>query len=188
MDNFRRSNLTVIHGGSRAGPLFRMIQISISGLEVWRRAIITHEYTMAELHRLIQVSMGWKGQLPYRFYCETAEGEKDYLSDAIKLGDIDFRGKKEIIYEYGSKWLIKIMIMSSYQPTNDDAARFVAGDGAAPPEHLDGPRHFNKLIYYLETGAHAEKQSAQNELGLDFVPGQFDLDDINRTLHAVLLN
>jgi hypothetical protein len=186
MDNFRRSNLTVIHGGSKTGPLFRMIQISISGLDVWRRAIITHEYTMAELHNLIQISMGWKGQLDYHFYCETSEGGKDYLRDTIKLGDIDFHGKKEINYEYGTKWLIRIMIMSSYQPANNEAARFVAGDGAAPPEHLDGPRHFNKLVYYLETGGHAEKQDAQSELGPDFVPGQFDLDQLNRNLQNTL--
>jgi len=188
MDNFRRSNLTVIHGGRNTGPLFRMIQISISGLDVWRRAIITHEYTMAELHKLIQISMGWKGHLSFRFYCETPEGDKEYLRDTIKLGDIDFRGKKEIIYEYGTKWLIKIMIMSSYQPANDEAARFVAGDGAAPPEQIDGPRHFNKLIYYLEIGGDNEKQSAQNELGLDFVSGQFDLDQINRNLQAASLS
>jgi len=140
---------------------------------------------MAELHRLIQISMSWKGQLQYRFYCETTEGDKDYLSDTIKLGDINFHGKKEIVYEYGTKWIIKVMIMSSYQPTNDEAARFVAGDGAAPPEHLDGPRHFNKLVYFLETGGHTEKQSAQSELGLDFVSGQFDLDQLNKNLHAV---
>jgi len=130
--------------------------------------------------------MGWKGNLGFRFYCETAEGEKDYLRNNVKLGDIDFRGKKEIICEYGEKWIINVMIMSSYQPANDEAARFVAGDGAAPPEQLDGPRHFNKLVYFLETGNLAEKQSAQGELGFDFVPGQFDLDQLNRNLQAEL--
>ncbi|MCL2810070.1 MAG: hypothetical protein FWD24_08440, partial [Treponema sp.] len=58
MDNFRRSNLTVIHGGSGSGhlqgQLWRMIQIGITGLDVWRRAIISHECTMEELHKLIQ--------------------------------------------------------------------------------------------------------------------------------------
>jgi hypothetical protein len=187
MDNFRRSNLTVIHGGKNTGPLFRMIQISISGLDVWRRAIVTHEYTMTELHKLIQISMGWKGKLRFRFYCETPEGGKEYLHDTIKLGDIDFHGKKEIIYEYGPKWVIKIMIMSSYQPANDEAARFVAGDSAAPPEQLDGPRHFSKLVYSLEIGGNTEKQSAQSELGVDFVPGQFDLEKLNRDLQTALL-
>ncbi|MDR2942360.1 MAG: plasmid pRiA4b ORF-3 family protein [Treponema sp.] len=187
MDNFRRSNLTVIHGGKNNGPLFRMIQISISGLDVWRRAIIAHEYTMTELHKLIQISMDWKGKHNFRFYYETPEGGKEYLSGMVKLGDIDFHGKKEIFYEYGTKWIINIMIMSSYQPANSEAARFVAGDGAAPPEQLEGPRHFNKLLCFLETGGHAEKQSAQEELGSDFVPDQFDLDRLNRNLNDAAL-
>ena len=186
MDNFRRSNLTLIHGGKSSsdfkGQFWRMIQISITGLEVWRRAIISHDSAMEELHLLIQIGMKWKSELRFRFYCETPEGGKEYLHDKIKLGDIDFRGKKELIYEYGSKWNVKIIIMSSYQPAKNEVTRFVAGDGAAPPEHVDGPRHFRRLLSSLELGSSAEKQSAQRELGTDFTPGVFDLDKMNQSL------
>ena len=184
MDNYRRSNLTVIHGGN-SGQLWRMIQISITGVDVWRRAIISHECTMEELHRLIQVGMNWKGGLRFRFYCETPDGGKEYLHDKIKLGEINFHGKKELVYEYGSKWNVSIIIMSSYQPEKDDLTRFVAGDGEAPPEHIDGPRHFRRLLACLETGGNAEKISAKRELGPDF-SGSFDLDKMNRSLRATL--
>jgi len=186
MDNFRRSNLTVIHGGKNSGQLWRMIQISISGLDIWRRAIISHECTLGELHQLIRISMNWEGNLRFRFYCEMPDGGKQYLHDKMKLGDIDFQGKKELMYEYGPKWNINIIIMSSYQPAKDDITRFVAGDGAAPPETISGPRHFNRIIAFLETGSNAEKQSALRELGADFVPGFFDLEKANRNLRAVL--
>jgi len=184
MDNFRRSNLTVIHGGKTSGQLWRMIQLSISGLELWRRAIISHDCTMEELHQLIRVGMGWKGSLRFRFYCENADGGKDYLHDKVKLSDIDFRGKKELGYEYGSKWNVNIIIMSSFQPAKDEKTRFIAGEGAAPPEHIEGPRHFRKLLVYFETGGNTEKQSAQRELGAEFT-GTFDLDKTNRNLRAV---
>jgi hypothetical protein len=185
MDNFRRSNLTVIHGGKASGQLWWMIQISISSLDVWRRAIISHEFTMEELHRLIQVSMNWNDSLRFRFYCETPDGGKQYLHDSVKLGDIDFQGKKEIVYEYGPKWIIRIIIMSSYQPAKDEFPRFVAGDGAAPPELIDGPRHFNKLINSIETTGSNDKQFAVHELGADFIPGVFDLDQVNKKLRAI---
>jgi hypothetical protein len=188
MDNFRRSNLTVIHGGKNSGQLWRMIQISIISLDVWRRAIISHECTMEELHRLIQIGMDWKGKLRFRFYCETPDGGRQYLHDKIKLGDIDFRGKKELIYEYGPKWNIKVIIMSSYQPAKDEVTRFVAGDGAAPPETVDGPRQFSKILASLEAGGNVEKQSAQRELGSDFVPGVFDLEKANRSLRDSTLS
>jgi hypothetical protein len=192
MDNYRRSNLTIIHGGKDAGnsslgkQVWRMIQISISGLDVWRRAIISHEYTMEELHKLIQAGMNWKSTMRFRFYCEDQD-QKEYLHDKIKLGDINFRGKKELIYEYGSKWNVKIIIMSSYQPAKNEVCRFIAGEGVAPPEEIDGPRHFRRLLENYETGGSGEKFSAQRELGADFF-GSFDLDKANRNLRAVFPN
>ena len=185
MDNFRRSSLTVIHGGKTSGQLWRMIQISISSLDVWRRAIVTHECTIEELNKLILVSMSWSGSLRSRFYCETPDGGKEYLHDKIKLGDIDFRGKKELIYEYGSKWTVKIIILSSYQPAKNDVIRFVTGSGAAPPEHIEGPRHFRKLLNSIEAGGNSEKQSARRELGKDYSYDIFDIDKLNRNLRAV---
>jgi hypothetical protein len=188
MDNFRRSNLTVIHGGKATGQLWRMVQISITGLDVWRRALISHECSLNELHRLIQIGMNWEGNLRFRFYCETSNGGKQYLHDKMKLGDVDFHGKRELIYEYGPKWNVKVIIMSSYQPANDEVTRFVAGDGAAPPEAVGGPRRFNKILVSLETGGNTERQSAIRELGPDFIPGVFDLDKINKNLRSAYLN
>jgi len=182
MDNFRRSNLTVIHGGKSSGQLWRMIQISIISLDVWRRAIVSHDCTMEELHNIIQISMDWKNTFRFRFYCEAPDGGKQYLHDKLKLGDIDFHGRKELIYEYGPKWNIKIIIMSSYQPVNDEVTRFVAGDGVAPPEEVAGPRQLGKIISMMETGDSTEKQSAMRELGAEFVSGTFDLEKINRNL------
>ena len=188
MDNFRRSSLTLIHGGDVAGPLLWTIQISISGLDIWRRAIVSHECTMEELHKIIQISMDWKGTLCFRFYLETSDGGKQYLHDTIKLGDIDFHGKKEIIYEYGPKWIIRIIIMSSYQGAEQnikDATRFTAGTGSAPPEQVEGPRQFGRLLASLETTGR-EKQFALTELGADFNPNVFDLDKANRSLRDFL--
>jgi len=189
MDNYRRSNLTLIHGGQTSehpqDQFWRMIQISISGLEVWRRAIISHECTMEELHRLIQIGMNWNGALRFRFYCDTPDGNKEYLHDKVKLCDIDFHGKKELVYEYGPKWNVKIILMSSYQPANNEVTRFVAGDGTAPPEHVDGPRHFRRLLSSLEIGSNLDKQAAHHELGAEFVPGIFDLEKMNKKLEEI---
>ncbi|MCL2209759.1 MAG: plasmid pRiA4b ORF-3 family protein [Treponema sp.] len=185
MDNFRKSNLTVIHGGRNSGQLWRMIQISISGLDIWRRAIVSHECKMEELHKIIQTAMGWTGSLRFRFYCEKPDGGKEYVHDKVKLGDVDFRGRKELVYEYGLNWNVKIIIMASYEPAKFEETRFIAGEGASPPEKIEGPRHFKKLLDLYETENNKEKQSARQELGQEFT-GAFDLDTINRNLRAVI--
>jgi len=184
MDNFRRSNLTVIHGGKTTGQLWRMIQIGITGLDVWRRGIISHDCTLEMLHKLIQIGMGWSSKSRFRFYCETLEGNKEYLHDKIKLGDIDFPCKKELVYEY-AKWTVKIIIMSLYQPANNEVTRFLTGEGTAPPEQIDGVRHFKRLVGSLEMGGSSEKQIARKELGIEYVSGAFDLEKINRDLREV---
>jgi hypothetical protein len=141
---------------------------------------------MTELHKIIQISMNWKGLLRFRFYCEAPNGERQYLHNTVKLGDIDFCGKKEIVYEYGSKWLVRVLIMSSCQSAKDEFPRFAAGEGAPPPEQVEGPRHFHKLLAALETAGNKERQFALHELGTDFNPGTFELDKLNRIIREEL--
>ncbi|MDR0487226.1 MAG: plasmid pRiA4b ORF-3 family protein [Treponema sp.] len=186
MDNFRRSNLTVLHGPGTVGQLWQIIQISISGLDVWRRAIISHKCTVEELHFLIQIGMGWKNSYNHRFYRESSDSGRQYLHERMKINDIDFHGKKELTYEYGTKWIVKIMVMSSFEPAIDETMRYVAGEGASPPEMLDGPRQFSKIMAAFENGGNAEKQAALRELGVDFTP-DFDMDKCNRNLGAAHL-
>ncbi|MDR0444086.1 MAG: plasmid pRiA4b ORF-3 family protein [Treponema sp.] len=182
MDNFRRSNLTVIHGGRSSGQLWRIIQISISGLNVWRRAVIPNDCFLDELHRIIQTGMNWKNVYRYSFYTESSEGDRQHFHEKTKISDIDFRGKKELIYEYGVNWIVKVMIMSSYQPVKDENVRFVTGEGAAPPETIGGPRQFGKILSSMETGSSEE---AQRELGIFMETAAFDLEKCNRNLRAL---
>jgi hypothetical protein len=184
MDNFRRSNLTVIRGGS-SEKFWRVIQMSVSGTDVWRRAVISPDCAMEELHILIQICMDWKNNCRYRFFREGDAGEKQYLHEKIKVNDVQFQGKKELVYEYGAKWTVKIIIMSAFQPAKDEAMRCVAGDGAAPPETVAGPLRFRKILYALESGNIMEKQAALHELGNEFVPGLFDLEKCNKNLRAM---
>ncbi|MCL2186488.1 MAG: plasmid pRiA4b ORF-3 family protein [Treponema sp.] len=193
MDNFRRSNLTIIHGGKTSDRLWQMIQISITGIDVWRRAIIPHDLNMKELHQFICIGMDWSGDLRFRFYCETSDGGKEYLHDNIQLGDIDFQGKKEIIYEY-AKWTVKIIVMSSYQGEENDKPRYVTGEGNSPSENLEGPRHYKRLhdknpqgFFY---GGITSIETSQHELGsnfnqTEFAAGVFDLEKINNKLSTL---
>jgi hypothetical protein len=182
MDNFRRSSFTVIHGGKTGGQIWRMIQIGIGGLDIWRRAIVSQGCSLEELHKVIQIGFNWKNVMRFRFYTEDIEGGREYLHNKVKLDDIDFQGKKELTYEYGANWTVKIIIMSSYQPAKDEEIRFVAGEGAAPPEDVEGPRSFRKLVYSIEAGHNTERQSAISILGDKFTLSLFELDKTNKKL------
>ena len=185
MHNFRRNNLLVIRGGKDAAAegTWRVIQISVSGADVWRRVLIPGSCTLEELHRLIQICLDWKNSYRYRFLCAGAGGgETKELDSKMKIITIWDQGITELLYEYGVKWTVKVILLSPYQPERDEAIRCVAGAGAPPPEEVAGPLRFRRIVSTLETGSDMEKRAALHELGADFIPGFFDMEHCNRNI------
>jgi len=103
----------------------------------------------------------------------------------MRIDNAGSQGITELMYEYGTKWTIKVIVMSSYQPAKGESVRYVAGAGAAPPETIDGPLRFRRILGALENGSDTEKQAALHDLGPDFVPGHFDMEKCNRNLGSI---
>jgi hypothetical protein len=108
-----------------------------------------------------------------------------YLRTTIKQLEAD--SVVELIYEYGAKWNVRIMILSRQDAPSARSVRCVAGAGAAPPEFVAGPVKFRRLLYSLESGNEIERQNARREVGPDFIPGEFDLEACNRLLGSLIL-
>jgi hypothetical protein len=188
MDNFRRNNLLVVHSGKDLAleNSWWIIQISLSGTEVWRRAMVPGDCALDELHLLIQTCLDWKNSYRYHFSVESPGGtDRKQLGNKTKLKELCSKGVTELLYEYGTKWSIKVIILSPYQPGKSEFIRCAAGAGAAPPEVIGGPLRFRRILSALETGSDMEKQAALHELGPDFVPGLFNMEQCNRNLNAV---
>jgi hypothetical protein len=186
MDNFRRNNLLVVRGGTGKAMegAWWSIQISVSGTDVWRRALIPGDCTMEELHLLIQTCLDWKNSYHYRFSYKSGAEVKD-PDEKTRIRVLCDEGITELLYEYGTNWNIKAIILSSYQPGEHELIRCAAGAGVAPPEVIAGPLRFKKILGALENGSDMEKQAALHELGPDFVPGLFDMERCNKNLCAV---
>jgi hypothetical protein len=210
LDSFRRNKLTVIRAGSSSGNVTEwLIQLSIGGIDVWRRIIVNEDCTLAELHQVIQTVYKWKSSQNYRFKPDKNPGGKNIFPAAPaktiqlqKAGsapketlDLDtsikiLESKKivELLYEYGEKWVVRIMILSRQETPGTKPVRCVAGAGTAPPEIIDGPFRFKRVLSALEGGNAMERLGARRELGADFVQDDFDLDACNQSLSAIFKN
>jgi hypothetical protein len=186
MMNFRRNRLSIVRGGAgeREDRSWRMVQISVGGTEVWRRVIVPESCGLEEFHRIIQASLEWTGVFEHRFSVELSDGTSGgkALDNKQRLGTLITQGLTEIMYEYGAKWTIRIIILSRYAAEKDEHIRCVAGAGAAPPEAVEGPLRFRKILAILEKGGDSEKQAALDELGGNFDPGFFDQEQCSRNL------
>ena len=210
--NFRRNNFTLVQAGDTRDNVFeRLIQISIGSLDVWRRLIIPENYTLEDLHKVIQAGFEWNDTHPYRYSSEknTAavsslqeeektesgspllfivrnnqrENSMEDLSSSIKeMCEIHSSG---LFYEYGSNWNVRIMFLSRHETAGHKPVRCVAGQGNAPPEFIAGPIRFKRVLNALENGSDLDRSYARQELGPNFVPGEFNIDNCNRRLKMV---
>jgi hypothetical protein len=182
LGNFRRNRFSLVKPGAKEGmTVERLLQISIGGTDVWRRLMVSETCCLEDLHFIIQTVMGWKNSQIFLFI---ASGP---LDSKLTLKDLGDRGVRELLYEYGAKWTVKIILLSLYEKSGETRVRCVAGAGAAPPEYIGGPLRFRRAVSALEGGSDSERMDARLELGQDFDPGLFDLDACNRNLNSGLL-
>ena len=188
MNNYRRSNLQLVHAdsGEASGEMWQTVQLSVGGTDVWRRVIVPRSWKLDELHKLIQVCMNWDSSSRHQFYTAgSSDMDRKTLDGRARVREIRDRGISKLEYEYGNKWTVRIIFVSSYQPGSKETVRCVAGEGAAPPEKIGGPLRFRKILASLAGGNELERQTALSEVGQDFVPGVFDKEKCNRNLQSL---
>ncbi|MDR2746212.1 MAG: plasmid pRiA4b ORF-3 family protein [Treponema sp.] len=185
----RRNNLSVVNP-NRDGKFtpWRMIQISIGGTDIWRRITMPEGFRLVDLHAAIQSAFNWTNQLAYRFSIDKpVRGieKAGTLEKNLVIGELSGDGINEMIYEYGPNWTVKVIFLPRYDGGDEETLRCVAGEGAAPPEMMEGPLRFRKSIAALDWGTDTERQIARQELGPGFKPDYFDIDTCNKTLGVI---
>lgn len=122
---------------------------------IWRRILVPSDRSLADLHHILQIVMGWDDSHLHRFLIHgqahgiSREGGLCFRSDPeqIRLSDLHLRLKERFLYEYDFEafWqhqirLEKILPFSSTTtyPT------CIGGARQAPPEWCNGP------LAYLE--------------------------------------
>ena len=183
--NFRRNRFSLVKTFPAETEDW-IIQVSIGGTDVWRRLLLPGNYQLRDLHRIIQNVFGWKNSQIYQF-----SGE-EVLDSQSTIKDLNSRGLVEILYEYGTKWTVKIILLNRNEARNDIRSnmkgethvRCMAGAGAAPPENIGGPLLFKRFVSALNGGNAEERLRAEEELGKNFCPDAFDLGLCNRALSS----
>jgi hypothetical protein len=179
LDNFRKCNIGLWKENKTPEKTsWRLIQISLGGTDIWRRLVLPGSYSLLELASLVRSLFDWEGEEL------SLNMENDKISWDTSLEALSSRGSSEFIFEIGSKWTVKIIILSWYQAKPGERISCVAGAGAPPPRFIDGPLRFRRFISALERGSDRERRLAQSELGRDYDPEGFDIDSCNRVINA----
>jgi Plasmid pRiA4b ORF-3-like protein. len=131
------------------------LHVSLIGVSpmIWRRLLVSGDSTLADLHYILQIAMGWSDDHLNRF---TIHG-KDYgvyhpggicFSDdpsQVRLADFQLREREKFFYEYNfnARWRHQIRVEAvahSEHPLPTPVC--LAGKRAVPPEDCGGPDAF----------------------------------------------
>lgn len=160
---------------------------------IWRRVTVPADFTLAELHGVIQIAMGWMGGHLHGFdagYVTYGELDPDWPDDmedeaGVKLNELLTEEKQKILYTYdfGDDWehaieLEKILTSDTASPK----PKCITGRRACPPEDSGGMYGYYELLEIINDPEHPDYNEMVEWVEEDFDPAFFDIDGVNKRL------
>lgn len=159
---------------------------------IWRQFQVWEDATLAQLHRILQMVMGWENYHLYEFRI----GGRIY-------GDPDLDDEREIInakktrirnvlpgvgaefeyeYDFGDDWQHDLLLEAVMQSGPDTMCpRCLAGERSCPPEDVGGSGGYADYLEALADTDHEEHENMMEWRG-PFDPEAFSIEKVNREL------
>jgi Plasmid pRiA4b ORF-3-like protein len=146
---------------------------------IWRRFLIESDVTLDQLHRVLQILMGWSNSHLHQFMMH-----KRKQAGKAKLEDLINRPGAKLLYEYdlGDGWQHELLLEEILNAEGPFQRCCVAGARHCPPEDCGGPYGFQELLNALNDTSHPEHKFICDWLGEAFDPQEFSVEEVNRRL------
>jgi len=167
----------------------------------WRRVLVKSNISLAKLHRIIQVVMGWHDSHLHEF--ETKDGRRygvpNQETDAfwgegpaneknVKLFQVLSVEKQRLqyTYDFGDSWEHDILLEKILPAeTGQHYPLCTAGKRTTPPEDVGGIPGYETFLEALADPQHEEHETYVDWIGGKFDPQAFDIDGVNAELRRM---
>ena len=164
------------------------VKITLREIEsrIWRRVTVRNNHSLAVLHDIIQIVMGWKdcdlhefeidGQICTARYPELEQWEERKIRNEKRaclrdiLGEEGFRFS--YLYDQGDHWQHNVTVVKVSQVESpEEFERYplcLAGERACPPEDVGGSCGYAEMLDALADPTHEEHESY-----IEWLPARF---------------
>ena len=175
------------------------IKVTLTGAQppIWRRLLIKPDTTFHDLHRIIQLAMGWQASHLHLFQAddgrligdpaEDFDGMMNFLDETtVPVPDVLNREGHQLKYEYdfGDSWEHEVKLEKILP--GDQAGplpRCIKAIRQCPPEDVGGLPGFYDFLEAMDDAAHPEHVAVRDWMGGEwFEPEYVDLGQINEDL------
>ncbi len=159
---------------------------------IWRRILVPADFTLSQLHRVIQAVMDWTDDHLHQFNIAgrvygipDPDGMLQFIDDrTVRLRDLNLTRRNRISYTYdfGDEWVHVLKVEEVSQGDSDDIrALCMAGERSAPPEDVGGVFGYEELLVARSDPSHERHDEAKEWIG-DFDPEYFSIEEANKRL------
>jgi hypothetical protein len=153
---------------------------------IWRRIEVPASSTLAKLHDVIQLAMGWDDSHMHLFEIGATRyghGDNEWDEDELDgadylLGDLGLREGDSFryTYDFGDDWVHVVTVERIRRDVPEkDVPRLIDGARACPPEDCGGVPGYYELIEALADVDHEEHRAMKRWLGRPWHPESFDV-------------
>ena len=171
--------------------------------QIWRRFLIDPTMTLADLHDVVQVVMGWEDCHLHVFVKQkrrfsvpspwddewTPPGmPRDLDAGEFRIGQLLTRAKDWIdyTYDFGDNWKHRITLQKIL-PRNprQRLPACISGKRRCPPEDSGGVGGYYHMLSALQDPKDRDHAHISEWMGEDFDPDEFSVDAVNRRLRRM---
>lgn len=162
---------------------------------IWRRILVPERFTLLQLHRVLQMVLGWHDSHLHEFeiggkrFGEPDPSYPDDLVDehGVRLRSFDLHVGSVIRYQYdfGDNWQHELRLEAIIALVLDSTYPLcIAGARSAPPEDVGGTGGYADFLEAITDPEHEDHDSNLVWAGGKFDPEAFSLADINQRLRG----
>jgi len=162
---------------------------------IWRRIQVWDDSTLSQLHRTLQIVMGWEDYHLHEFligrllYSVPDPDDKMYERKVIderreRLRDVVSQVGTPFVYAYdfGDDWRHDLLLEAILLPETDQQYPCcIAGERRGPPEDVGGPPGYQDYLEAMADPKHEEHKDKLQWRG-PWAPEAFSLADVNKQL------
>jgi len=141
------------------GPVVYQLRVVLRGISplIWRRLLVCGDSTVADLHAILQIALGWSGEHLHRFVIQGRQYGHDGGIDPrrVRLAALGLRVRERFTYEYDftDNWQHDLRVEQALPlAPGQPYPRCVGGRRAAPPEECGGPWAFLERRQHYSAG------------------------------------
>lgn len=159
---------------------------------IWRRIQVWEDTKLVQLHRVLQIVMGWEDCHLYEFRIggniyavpDLEEERKIINVERIRIHDVvqQVGTAVEYVYDLGDYWQHDLLLEDILQRAPDTLyPRCIAGERNCPPEDVGGSGGYEDYLEALADPKHEQHEDIMQWRG-PFDPEAFSVEEINRQM------